>query len=56
LYSLDSSVWNDIVTGDNTCTAGKCCSQGFHAAQGWDPVTGLGSPNFLKLKKALIAL
>jgi tripeptidyl-peptidase-1 len=56
LYSLDSSVWNDIVSGDNTCTAGECCSQGFHASQGWDPVTGLGSPHFLKLKEALIAL
>jgi tripeptidyl-peptidase-1 len=56
LYSLESSVFNDIVTGNNKCTAGACCSEGFYAAKGWDPVTGLGTPNFTNLKQALLAL
>eukprot|EP00475_Leptophrys_vorax_P037869 TRINITY_DN6585_c1_g1_i1.p1 TRINITY_DN6585_c1_g1~~TRINITY_DN6585_c1_g1_i1.p1 ORF type:complete len:568 (+),score=140.45 TRINITY_DN6585_c1_g1_i1:310-2013(+) len=58
LYTLDASVWNDIVSGDNTCTANAniCCQQGFHASSGWDPVSGLGSPVFSALKDALLAL
>jgi tripeptidyl-peptidase-1 len=54
LYSLDSSVFNDIVTGDNKCTCNVCCSQGFTAAAGWDPVSGLGTPIFSNLKQALL--
>eukprot|EP00475_Leptophrys_vorax_P001463 TRINITY_DN107_c0_g2_i1.p1 TRINITY_DN107_c0_g2~~TRINITY_DN107_c0_g2_i1.p1 ORF type:complete len:551 (-),score=161.18 TRINITY_DN107_c0_g2_i1:47-1699(-) len=58
LYSLDSSVWNDITSGDNTCTANPqiCCQEGFSAAQGWDPVSGLGTPNFRSLMQALVSL
>jgi len=33
-----------------------CCAHGFSAVPGWDPVTGLGSPNFVKLRTALLAL
>jgi hypothetical protein len=33
-----------------------CCAHGFSAVPGWDPVTGLGSPNFVKLRDALVAL
>lgn len=29
-----------------------CSTNGFSAAVGWDPVTGLGSPNYAKLKAA----
>lgn len=29
-----------------------CSTNGFSAKAGWDPVTGLGSPNFAKLKTA----
>jgi tripeptidyl-peptidase-1 len=58
LYSLDASVWNDIVTGDNRCTANTsiCCPQGFSASKGWDPVSGLGTPKYQSLKTALLAL
>jgi tripeptidyl-peptidase-1 len=58
LYSLDAAVWNDIVTGDNKCTSDSyyCCTEGFAAAKGWDPVSGLGSPKFQALKQALVAL
>jgi tripeptidyl-peptidase-1 len=35
-------VFNDIVKGSNP----NCGTNGFSAAKGWDPVTGLGTPNF----------
>ncbi|KDQ54047.1 hypothetical protein JAAARDRAFT_72123 [Jaapia argillacea MUCL 33604] len=34
--------FNDITTGGNQ----GCGTPGFQAAPGWDPVTGLGTPNF----------
>ncbi|KZP10384.1 family S53 protease [Athelia psychrophila] len=37
---------NDIVTGNNP----GCGTDGFPAVSGWDPITGLGTPNFDKLK------
>jgi tripeptidyl-peptidase I len=48
LYSTASSALNDITTGSNP----GCSTNGFSAKAGWDPVTGLGSPNFAKLKTA----
>jgi len=61
LYSLDSSVFNDITSGTNNCCAGEpgsivCCQYGFTASTGWDPTTGNGSPNFGKLADALLNL
>jgi len=47
------SVFNDVTVGDNKCTENGCglfgSCKGFEAAKGWDPVTGLGSPNFANL-------
>jgi tripeptidyl-peptidase-1 len=40
---------NDIATGNNL----GCGTNGFPAVAGWDPVTGLGTPNFSSLIKAL---
>lgn len=37
-------VFNDIVSGSNSG-----CGGGFKAVDGWDPVTGLGTPKFDKL-------
>jgi len=50
LYSSDSTTFVDIAAGNNSCTE-TCCSAslGYQAASGWDPVTGLGAPNFSKL-------
>lgn len=31
-------------------------TQGFSAVKGWDPVTGLGTPNYLKLLDVVMAL
>ncbi|KAJ7684326.1 subtilisin-like protein [Mycena polygramma] len=40
--------FNDIATGNNP----GCGTTGFPAMTGWDPVTGMGSPNFLSMKTA----
>lgn len=42
---LESSVLNDITTGSNP----GCNTNGFPAAAGWDPVTGLGTPDFARM-------
>ena len=46
LYSQGYQGLNDIVGGNNP----GCNTQGFQAVKGWDPVTGLGTPNFGLLK------
>ncbi|PRP87952.1 tripeptidyl-peptidase 1-like [Planoprotostelium fungivorum] len=53
--------FNDITTGDNRCLTSPpekpvCCPSGFQASAGWDPVTGVGTPNFDKLKEALVSM
>ncbi|KAK7045228.1 subtilisin-like protein [Favolaschia claudopus] len=53
LYSpAFASAFNDVTKGSNPA----CETDGFPAAPGWDPVTGLGTPNFEKLKAAFLAL
>lgn len=41
-------ILNDITVGDNHCTAdcNFCCTEGFKAGPGWDPITGFGSIDF----------
>ena len=59
LYALSSSIiLNDITAGINNCAAGAvvCCGQGFPAATGWDPVTGIGSVNFTAFRQTFMAL
>jgi tripeptidyl-peptidase I len=46
LYSEGFKGLNDIVGGSNP----GCGTPGFQAIKGWDPVTGLGTPNFGLLK------
>ncbi|RDB15869.1 putative tripeptidyl-peptidase SED2 [Hypsizygus marmoreus] len=46
IYSTASTGFNDIVSGSNP----GCGTTGFTAGKGWDPVTGLGTPDFLKLQ------
>lgn len=49
LYAFSKEfILNDITSGNNLCSSdiagsATCCAQGFYAAPGWDPVTGLGS-------------
>ncbi|KAF9522419.1 peptidase S8/S53 domain-containing protein [Crepidotus variabilis] len=47
IYSTAKSGFNDIKSGSNP----GCGTNGFTAGAGWDPVTGLGTPNFLALQK-----
>lgn len=49
LYSKGRSAFNDITVGNNR----GCGTYGFPAASGWDPTTGLGTPNFSKLRQSL---
>ncbi|EOO00369.1 putative alkaline serine protease protein [Phaeoacremonium minimum UCRPA7] len=51
LYA-NPQVLNDITVGSNPA----CGSTGFLAAPGWDPVTGLGSPNYPKLLNLFMGL
>ncbi|KAI0691960.1 family S53 protease [Cerioporus squamosus] len=49
LYSTGASALNDITSGSNP----GCNTNGFPAKAGWDPVTGLGTPDFKKLLSAV---
>lgn len=42
--------FHDITVGNNA----ECGTRGFSTAEGWDPVTGLGTPNYPKLLKAFM--
>ena len=50
------SCCNDITSGNNMATSSTSvvCSEGFYAASGWDPTTGLGSVDYEKLKALLM--
>jgi len=49
LYSAPANAFNDITKGNNYATE-SCTSQyGYTATAGWDPVTGLGTPNWSNL-------
>ncbi|EMC94319.1 hypothetical protein BAUCODRAFT_111098 [Baudoinia panamericana UAMH 10762] len=43
---------HDITNGSNP----NCGSAGFHAVPGWDPATGLGTPNYPKLLSLFMSL
>ncbi|KAH9055225.1 subtilisin-like protein [Lactarius vividus] len=46
LYGIARAGLNDIISGSNP----GCNTDGFSAVVGWDPVTGLGSPDFERLQ------
>ncbi|KAI0331437.1 family S53 protease-like protein [Cubamyces sp. BRFM 1775] len=52
LYSEGAAALNDITSGSNT----GCGAQGFPALAGWDPATGLGSPDYDKLLALVMSL
>ncbi|KAH7928646.1 subtilisin-like protein [Leucogyrophana mollusca] len=53
LYSSKfASSFHDITSGNNP----GCGTDGFSTAKGWDPVTGLGTPNFPKLLSDYLSL
>ncbi|PCH35756.1 subtilisin-like protein [Wolfiporia cocos MD-104 SS10] len=51
LYSTGLSALNDITIGDNLACSNY--TTGFYAGPGWDPVTGLGTPDFARLRSAV---
>lgn len=50
LIYANSGGFNDIKSGSNP----GCSTNGFTAATGWDPVTGLGTPDFVKLQEIVL--
>jgi len=52
LFYGNPDVFNDIISGNNP----GCETNGFPAAKGWDPITGLGTPDFIKLSKLVLSL
>ncbi|KAI9450960.1 subtilisin-like protein [Lactarius psammicola] len=50
LYGKGRAGINDIVSGSNP----GCGTDGFSAIIGWDPVTGLGTPDFVGLQHTLL--
>jgi tripeptidyl-peptidase I len=51
LYS-NPQILNDIKNGSNP----NCGTNGFSAVEGWDPVTGLGTPNYPKMLEYFMSL
>ncbi|KAJ7140829.1 family S53 protease [Mycena epipterygia] len=47
LYA-NPGAFNDIMGGNNP----GCGTQGFSAINGWDPVTGLGTPDYIRMRSA----
>ena len=57
LYAHSASFVNDIVTGDNKCSAtAPCCPHGYEAVSGWDPASGLGSVDYAKMQAKFLTL
>ena len=57
LYAHSASFVNDIVTGDNKCSAtAPCCPHGYNAVSGWDPASGLGSVDYSKMQAKFLTL
>merc|ERR1712054_555019 len=44
-----STYFKDIPTGNNKCSEAECCKVGYDSSTGWDPVTGLGVPQFAQI-------
>jgi tripeptidyl-peptidase-1 len=51
-FNLDSSNFNDVVSGSTSCVSrATCCDLGFEACPGFDAASGLGSPDWRTLGK-----
>ncbi|KAL9084715.1 MAG: hypothetical protein Q9165_007963 [Trypethelium subeluteriae] len=51
LYA-NAQILNDVFEGNNS----GCGTGGFEAAAGWDPVTGLGTPNYPRMRELFLSL
>jgi tripeptidyl-peptidase-1 len=52
LFYQNPNIFTDIVSGNNP----GCESPGFYATKGWDPVTGLGTPNYPAMAQLVTSL
>jgi tripeptidyl-peptidase-1 len=52
LYGRSGDYIKDVVSGNNP----GCGTDGFSAAPGWDPVTGLGTPDYKKLLDVFMSI
>ncbi|KAJ7684069.1 hypothetical protein B0H14DRAFT_2488088 [Mycena olivaceomarginata] len=50
LYKRGENAFKEVIDGVNP----GCGTPGFKATKGWDPVTGLGTPDFKKLMKVCV--
>lgn len=54
IYNYCPECFNDIKQGYNWCTESECCEGtnefGFSSIRGYDPVSGLGTPNIEKIR------
>ena len=52
MAAAEPDTFHDITEGDNICPEYGCrpSCQGYYAAKGWDPVTGLGTPDAGKME------
>eukprot|EP01119_Soliformovum_irregulare_P004530 TRINITY_DN15565_c0_g1_i1.p1 TRINITY_DN15565_c0_g1~~TRINITY_DN15565_c0_g1_i1.p1 ORF type:complete len:568 (-),score=185.62 TRINITY_DN15565_c0_g1_i1:11-1585(-) len=51
-YASNINTFRDVTVGNNQY---GCCTYGFDAVQGWDPLTGLGTPNATLLAEAAMS-
>jgi subtilase family serine protease len=52
-----ATYFNETFGGDNACTETYCCQYGFKtSSSGWDPVTGLGTPNMEVIENYIRAM
>jgi subtilase family serine protease len=59
LYTMAAehpAAFNDVTMGTNACSRNYCCKYGYLASPGWDPATGLGSPNFPEFSSYILKL
>ena len=56
LFYQNPTMFNDITSGSNEAGGSGCGNKGFDAQAGWDPVTGLGTPDYAKMAKVVVAL
>jgi tripeptidyl-peptidase-1 len=56
LYEIGYRGLNDITGGQSNGCQGYIPGAHWNATKGWDPTTGLGTPDFQKLKEIVLAL
>lgn len=53
-WNANATLFNDIIEGSNRCLSYVCCTTAYLACRGYDPVTGLGTPNMYNLWDTLV--